>query len=156
MLSYPSSRSSRGISIRRLRVNGTLTDLVSDPEPAPRFDTVTVYKTVVVPDGGTALLYGWKRERQCREENCLPLWSELPFIGELFKSNCDVHYTEHVMMMVTPHVIVPKEEEIVQTGVISNPAGAGRSSVSGHRGNVGIAASARLPGSEADAGRKPA
>jgi general secretion pathway protein D len=134
----------------RVRVKGTFASLMSDPVPIfpvvtpiqpiqqdgsdaqpvmftqfiqlPRFNTIAVDRTLCIPDGGTALLYGGKRERKCCEEKCLPLWGELPIIGELFKSKRDVHYIEHLMLLVTPHVIVPKEEEIVQTGIVSNPA----------------------------------
>jgi hypothetical protein len=77
----------------------------------PRFFTLNVDKTVVVPDGGTALLSGWKRERVTCEERAVPVLSDLPFIGEWFKTAEQASVREQVMLLVTPRIIINKEEE---------------------------------------------
>lgn len=134
----------------RLRLTGKLTSLVSDPVPLspvastiqpeaggasdgqpvlftqfiqlPRFFTLNVDKTLVIADGGTALLSGWKRQRDTHAEHAVPVLSDLPFLGELFKNVEHGHITEQVMLLVTPRIIINEEEEIIKTGVISKPA----------------------------------
>jgi hypothetical protein len=69
--------------------------------------------TVPIPTGHTAVFSGWKRTKECRHDDTPPAVKELaiPFLNKLFKSTKYVRETECVLMLVTPRVIVPAEEE---------------------------------------------
>jgi general secretion pathway protein D len=87
----------------------------------PVFTTVGVQTTVVVPDGGTVLLGGLKRLSEGRNEFGPPVLSKIPYISRLFKNVGYGRETESILLMITPRIIINEEEEILQTGVISNP-----------------------------------
>ena len=55
---------------------------------------------------------GSTNEGHARKVGCR-CCGDLPYIGALFTSSCDVCYTEHVMLLVTPHVVVIRDEEAV-------------------------------------------
>jgi Flp pilus assembly secretin CpaC len=88
----------------------------------PVFSTVDAQTTVVVPDGGTVLLGGLKRLSEGRNEFGPPILSKIPYLNRLFKNVGYGREAESILLMVTPRIIINEEEEIVQTGVISNPA----------------------------------
>jgi type II secretory pathway component GspD/PulD (secretin) len=77
----------------------------------PHVQALAVEKSFSVPDGHTMVVDGGKRTRTARNEYGPPVLSDLPLLGRLF---CTVGYgkqTEHVLLLVTPRIIVPKEEE---------------------------------------------
>ena len=83
--------------------------------------SVTNVSTVVsVPDGGTVLLGGIKRMSEGRNESGVPFLSNVPYINRLFKNVGIGHETSHLMMMVTPRIIIQKEIEEDAVGVSSN------------------------------------
>ncbi|MDB2687200.1 hypothetical protein N9Y42_08300 [Mariniblastus sp.] len=73
---------------------------------------VTNVSTVVsVPDGGTVLMGGIKRMQEGRSEAGVPFLSNIPYVNRLFKNVGIGHETSHLMMMVTPRIIIQKEIE---------------------------------------------
>lgn len=83
----------------------------------PAFTTMAVQTTVVCPDGGTVLLGGLKTLGESRNEYGPPFLSKIPYLNRLFKNVGIGRETQHIMIMVTPRVIITEEEEITQTGV---------------------------------------
>ncbi|MFK7766740.1 MAG: hypothetical protein AB8B55_05925 [Mariniblastus sp.] len=82
--------------------------------------SITSISTVVsVPDGGTVLLGGIKRMREGRSEEGVPFLSNVPYINRLFKNVGVGQETSNLMMMVTPRIIIQKEIEEDQVGLIS-------------------------------------
>ena len=82
---------------------------------------VTNVSTVVsVPDGGTVLMGGIKRMQEGRTEVGVPFLSNLPYVNRLFKNVGIGHETQHLMMMVTPRIIIQKEIEEDAVGGRSN------------------------------------
>ncbi|MDO4558764.1 MAG: hypothetical protein Q4C47_07355, partial [Planctomycetia bacterium] len=77
----------------------------------PTYSSVSVQTTVSVPDGGTILLGGIKRLRESRSEAGVPILCKIPYLSRLFKNVGVGRETESLMMMVTPRIIIPKEEE---------------------------------------------
>lgn len=77
----------------------------------PTFSFITVTTTVSVPDGGTVLLGGIKRLSEGRNEYGVPILNKLPYINRLFKNVGIGRETQSLMMMVTPRIIIPEEEE---------------------------------------------
>ena len=73
---------------------------------------VTNVSTVVsVPDGGTVLMGGIKRLSEGRTESGVPFLSNVPYVNRLFKNVGIGHETSHLMMMVTPRIIIQQEIE---------------------------------------------
>jgi type II secretory pathway component GspD/PulD (secretin) len=77
----------------------------------PRISRFGLDTTITVPDGGTALISGWKREHGVRTENGVPMLSDIPYFGRLFKNMGYSREKECVLMLVTPHIVVAEEQE---------------------------------------------
>jgi type II secretory pathway component GspD/PulD (secretin) len=82
----------------------------------PSFTNITAQTTVAVPDGGTVLLGGLKSLAQGRNEYGPPVISQIPYLNRLFKNVGVGQETRHVMIMVTPRIIINSEEEARQVG----------------------------------------
>jgi Flp pilus assembly secretin CpaC len=83
----------------------------------PAFQTISVQTTVAVPDGGTVLMGGLKTMSEGRNEFGPPVLSNIPYLNRLFKNTGIGRETRHIMLMVTPRIIINLEEELTQTGV---------------------------------------
>jgi tetratricopeptide (TPR) repeat protein len=81
----------------------------------PSFTTLTIATTVVCPDGGTVLMGGLKTLSEGRNEFGPPFLSKIPYLNRLFKNVGIGRETRHIMIMVTPRIIINAEEEINQT-----------------------------------------
>jgi hypothetical protein len=81
----------------------------------PAFTTLNINTTVVCPDGGTVLLGGLKTLSEGRNEFGPPFLSKIPYLNRLFKNVGIGRETKHIMIMVTPRIIINSEEEIFQT-----------------------------------------
>jgi hypothetical protein len=93
----------------------------------PGFATINISTTVVCPDGGTVLLGGLKKLSEGRNEFGPPFLSKIPYLNRLFKNVGIGRETQHIMIMVTPRIIINSEEEINQTeGGPLGSGGAGR------------------------------
>ena len=96
----------------------------------PSFNTISVQTTVAVPDGGTVVMGGLKTLAEGRNEFGPPVLSSVPYINRLFRNQGIGRETRHIMIMVTPRIIINAEEELVQTGVAGGgPAGPGGSAI---------------------------
>jgi hypothetical protein len=77
----------------------------------PRVSRLTMDGTLTIPDGGAALISGWKRDRMVRTETGAPVLSDIPYINRLLTNVGYRREKECVLLMVTPRVVVPREEE---------------------------------------------
>ncbi|MDO5310103.1 MAG: hypothetical protein Q4G03_11520 [Planctomycetia bacterium] len=82
----------------------------------PVTSSFSVYTTVNVPDGGTALLGGIKRLSEGRSEGGVPILSKIPYIKRLFSNSSIGRETTSMLMTVTPRIIIQEEEEEFATG----------------------------------------
>jgi type II secretory pathway component GspD/PulD (secretin) len=87
----------------------------------PISQNINVATTVMVPDGGTALLGGLKRLSEGRNEFGPPIISKIPYLDRLFRNVAYGRSTESLMVMVTPRIIIQEEEEERATGFRSAP-----------------------------------
>ena len=71
---------------------------------------------VLVPDGGTVLLGGLKSTAEARNEFGPPVVSSIPYLNRLFRNTGIGRETRHLMVMVTPRIIIASEEEERATG----------------------------------------
>ncbi|MBN9517139.1 hypothetical protein J0H58_01255 [bacterium] len=81
----------------------------------PAFTPLSVQTTVVCPDGGTVLLGGLNKLGESRNEFGPPFLSKIPYLNRLFKNVGIGRETRHIMIMVTPRIIINAEEEYTQT-----------------------------------------
>ena len=82
----------------------------------PSFTSLNIQTTVVCPDGGTVLLGGLKTLSEGRNEFGPPFLSKIPYLNRLFKNVGIGRETTHIMIMITPRIIINAEEEVNQTG----------------------------------------
>ena len=94
----------------------TTTQGITIQLPVVAFTSVNT--VVSVPDGGTVLLGGIKRMSEGRLENGIPFLSNIPYVNRLFKNVGIGSETQNLMMMVTPRIIIQKELEEDQVGLI--------------------------------------
>ncbi len=85
----------------------TFTQLIQ----CPRITRLALDGSIKVPQGETALISGWKRDREVRTEVSTPILSDIPYLNRLFTNVGYSRRKECVLMMVTPRVIVPEEEQ---------------------------------------------
>ena len=76
----------------------------------PKIITRTVTDTVVIPDGGSALLYGGKGTVEETVKEKLPTLTDVPVLADLFARDKKVTTTNHLLVVVTTHVIKPDSE----------------------------------------------
>jgi Polysaccharide biosynthesis/export protein/Bacterial type II and III secretion system protein len=63
-----------------------------------------------IPTGQTALMYiGTATEEFC-DEHKVPSLSEIPLLGHFFKNVEEGRYTRHVLLMLTPNIVIQPEE----------------------------------------------
>jgi type II secretory pathway component GspD/PulD (secretin) len=77
----------------------------------PNFEFLQVATAVSVPDGGTILMGGLKNMSEQRLEFGPPILSKLPYINRLFRNQSFGREARTLMIMVTPRIIIPEEEE---------------------------------------------
>ena len=83
--------------------------LVSTTILFPVFDPIAVTTTVTVPDGSTLLLGGIKRSKDASVASTIPNLNAIPYISRLFVNAAVSRDTRHVLMMVTPRIIIMVE-----------------------------------------------
>ena len=83
----------------------------------PITSNFSVYTTVNVPDGGTALLGGIKSLSEGRSEGGVPILSKIPYVKRLFSNSAIGRETTSMLMTVTPRIIIQEEEEEFATGL---------------------------------------
>lgn len=83
----------------------------------PRFSNLEVQTVVVVPDGGTVVMGGLKYMTEGRNEFGPPVLSKIPYLNRLFKNVAYGREGRSILIMVTPRVIINREEQERQTGV---------------------------------------
>ncbi|HKB01425.1 MAG TPA: hypothetical protein VKD90_04355 [Gemmataceae bacterium] len=83
----------------------------------PRFSNMETQTVVVVPDGGTVVMGGLKWMTEGRHEFGPPVLSKIPYLNRLFKNVAYGREGRSILIMVTPRVIINREEQERQTGV---------------------------------------
>src|SRR5262249_53660169 len=71
----------------------------------PKVTHQDIHTTLAIPDGGTAVLGGWKTQREVASEFGPPVLSNIPYVNRPFKNvgySCE---TEHVLVLVTPRIV---------------------------------------------------
>lgn len=77
----------------------------------PRISRLHMDRTIVVPDGGTAVLTGLKKKDKHRIAYQPSALSKIPYVGQLFPQTECVMETSHLVVLVTPRIIITEEVE---------------------------------------------
>ena len=82
----------------------------------PIFNLVSVQTTVSVPDGGTVVLGGLKTLNEGRNEFGPPILSKIPYLNRLFRNTGYGREAQSTLILVTPRIIINREEAERQVG----------------------------------------
>jgi type II secretory pathway component GspD/PulD (secretin) len=78
----------------------------------PRFNKLTVERTVAVPDGGSVLLGGLQATKEVEVACGTPVLSKVPYVNRLFKNVRTQQETSSLLVLVTPRVVCRDEREV--------------------------------------------
>jgi hypothetical protein len=83
----------------------------------PSFTTRGMHKIAACPEGKTLVLDCGRRTFTAEVENALPVLSEIPIIGDLFRSKSTETVNDHLLVFVTPTIQIDEagEESSVET-----------------------------------------
>jgi type II secretory pathway component GspD/PulD (secretin) len=82
----------------------------------PIFNIIAVQTTVSVPDGGTVVLGGLKTLNEGRNEFGPPILSKIPYLNRLFRNTGYGRDAQSTLILVTPRIIINREEAERQVG----------------------------------------
>ena len=81
---------------------------------APSVDTKRIQTRVQVEDGGTVVLGGIYIDEQSKVSNKIPLLSDIPFLGVLFRSQQTKNFRRELLVFITPTIIGATQETLAQ------------------------------------------
>jgi type II secretory pathway component GspD/PulD (secretin) len=88
---------------------------ITDPLPirieTPILNIQRVRTTVVVPDRGTLMLGGMTTFFEENEDSSIPMWRSIPVLGNIGSMKVKGLQRKQTLIMVTPRIIIPDEEE---------------------------------------------
>jgi type II secretory pathway component GspD/PulD (secretin) len=87
-------------------VSGTLVTATNNKIPI--IDTSTTETTVMVKDGTTLIVGGMRKEEKSSGSEGIPFLSQLPFIGNVFKTATGKTERVELIVLLTPHIISGK------------------------------------------------
>ncbi len=86
-------------------VHPTVNSLSGDPNGVPEISTRNAQTTVTLHDNQTLVIGGLIQLEDTRTITSLPVLSQIPIIGGLFKNNDTNNTSNELVIVVTPHII---------------------------------------------------
>lgn len=89
---------------------GTVTQYIQ----RPRIDKWSIKRTLAIPEGHTTVLTGFKGslyQVEARNEYGPPILRDIPIVGRLFRTVGYGRETHRLLVLVTPRILAPVEEE---------------------------------------------
>jgi type II secretory pathway component GspD/PulD (secretin) len=90
------------ITMRIHPVVSTVTGLI---DGLPQTTAREAETTVMIKDGETMVIGGLIRDEEIKTMREVPILSQLPFLGELFRSRSTEKRKSNVLVMITPHIV---------------------------------------------------
>jgi general secretion pathway protein D len=84
-------------------VSGTL--ITATNNKIPIIDTSATETTVMIKDGTTLIVGGMRKEERSSGSEGIPFLSQLPFVGNLFKTSTGKVERVELVVLLTPHII---------------------------------------------------
>jgi general secretion pathway protein D len=81
------------------------------PIGIPQITLEEAFTSVQIPDGGTALLGGFRQIDQHLDENSLPFLDNIPIVNVLFRRRGEVKETRSLVILITAKIISIRDEE---------------------------------------------
>lgn len=100
-------------SFRQIPVNlGTISNAAINVNiEVPEVTLQEVFTSVTMPDGGTALLGGFRKVNSKEEHSGVPFIDRIPIINLLFSRDAELYETESLLILVTARTISLRDEE---------------------------------------------
>jgi type II secretory pathway component GspD/PulD (secretin) len=77
---------------------------------APAIATQTLDTTVIAHDGETVVLGGLMRRSDTKNENKVPWFGDLPYLGTLFRYRTQAKAKQELLVIMTPHIVRNRAE----------------------------------------------
>jgi hypothetical protein len=102
-----------GGSFRQIAVNlGTISSAAINVNiEVPQIVLQEAFTSVTLPDGGTALLGGFRQVNSKEEHSGVPFVDHIPLLNRLFSRDAELHETSNLIILVTAKMISLREEE---------------------------------------------
>jgi type II secretory pathway component GspD/PulD (secretin) len=102
-----------GGSFRQIQVNlGTVSSAAINVNiEVPQIVLQEAFTSVTLPDGGTALLGGFRNINQKEEHSGVPFIDHVPLINKLFSREAELNETSNLIILVTARMISVRDEE---------------------------------------------
>ncbi|MBX3470109.1 MAG: hypothetical protein KF878_24805 [Planctomycetes bacterium] len=102
-----------GGDFRQIGVNlGTISNAaINVAIEVPQVLLQEAFTTVTLPDGGTALLGGFRQINQREERSGVPFVDRIPLLNKLFSREGELNETSNLIILVTAKMISLREEE---------------------------------------------
>jgi general secretion pathway protein D len=81
------------------------------PIGLPEIALEEAFTSVTIPDGGTALLGGFRQIQESRQEASLPIVDSIPVINFLFKRKGEILEARSLVVLITAHIVSIRDEE---------------------------------------------
>lgn len=88
---------------------------------APEFDDRYTDTTVTVKDGDTAIIGGLIQDRTTLNISKVPVLSDIPVLGQFFRSHEKIRSRVELMIFLTPHVVSTSEEVRAMANKVGAP-----------------------------------
>jgi type II secretory pathway component GspD/PulD (secretin)/uncharacterized protein YqgQ len=102
-----------GGSFRQIAVNlGTISSAAINVNiEVPQIVLQEAFTSVTLPDGGTALLGGFRQINQKEEHSGVPFIDRVPLLNKLFSREAELNETSNLIVLVTAKMISLRDEE---------------------------------------------
>jgi type II secretory pathway component GspD/PulD (secretin) len=82
------------------------------PIPVRVIHTQRIEETLTIPDGETAIMYGWRKNANPVKKDRIPILSDIPYVSELLTLAGPPATDKNVLIAVTSRIHVTEEEEV--------------------------------------------
>jgi type II secretory pathway component GspD/PulD (secretin)/Tfp pilus assembly protein PilF len=100
-------------ALREIPVNlGTISNAAINVNiEVPEIKLQEAYTSVTVPDGGTALVGGFREFNEKIQRSGVPFVDNVPLLNVLFKREAELRETESLVILITARIIILRDEE---------------------------------------------
>lgn len=81
------------------------------PIGVPEITLEEAFTSVTIPDGGTALLGGFRQVRQTESLSTLPFVDSIPIVNTIFKRRGEIKETQSLVILITAKIVSIRDEE---------------------------------------------
>ncbi|HEY0866587.1 MAG TPA: hypothetical protein VGE01_04385 [Fimbriimonas sp.] len=102
-----------------MRIHPVVSTVTGISDGLPQTTSREAETTVMIRDGETMVIGGLIRDEEIKTMREVPILSQLPFLGELFRSRNTEKRKSNVIVMITPRIV---KETVAQLPAVEQPA----------------------------------